>query len=483
MFINTCFAASGQNEFYNDRYTDSVSIDFLHQYILANYRTVYARVLSAGINHFSQVLIIRNLLKAGAPVDSEERFEEGQLIAAALRQLPANRVYKLFARLRRESVNNRRSRAVVRDYLRFRQFKSFHFVKYRNKLRQIVRHSHVAVSQETSRFLFSLKSCKQFEDPLYDTFLRAQYSKQAVFELPFTVAEGVADRHGIERDGFLRKIAPMMTRAEKLRMQNAASRADRVSIDVDLATAPLTRLALYVLSLPLQQRKERAEELQAALSNAAKRIASQSSLRLQKTAAVLDRSRSTWGSRERRRRPLAIAVAMHYLLSAASNEFCSFWTPAHDNTPTRYVADDYVFLVESGGQTDLATPLLDALEWLPKDVVIVSDGFENAPAGAANQIVHAYQKCLQAHQPINFIHANPVFDAEHFSPKRLGDSLLTIGLRDAEDMPASLRFSKFAAGEETQTELETFLGQLAKKYVQQAFKSLGQLELSEDDAS
>lgn len=467
MFVNACFAATGQNEYYSDQYTDAVSIDFLHQYVLANYRTVYARALSAGINHFSQAFIVRNLLRAGAPRDPRLRQEEGLLIAATLRRLPANRVFKLFARLRLDSVNNRRTRAVMRDYLRFRGLKSFDVLKYRKKVRMAIEHAHVAVNPEAARFLFALKTAKQFDDPLYDAYLRARYSKQAVYDLPFTVAEGLAERHGISRDEFLRKIEPQMTRAEKLRLQNAAHRAKKVAIQIDLAKTSLTRLALYIISLTDSERQQRAAEFHAALSAAALRVAQQSTLKFEKTAAVMDRSRSTWSSRERRRRPLAIAVAMHYLLSAASEDFCSFWTPAQGAQSKQLGRDDHAFLVNAGGQTDLATPLLEAIAWKPNNVIIVSDGYENSPAGAVQQIACAYKERLLSQHSISFLHINPVFDAEHFSPKRLGESLLTIGLREAEDLPASIRFAKFAAGEASQAQLEAFLSDLSKAFIEQ----------------
>lgn len=69
MFINSCFAATRQNEYYTDRYLATVSIEFLHQYTLINYRLLYARTLAAGINHFNQLQILFNLLQSGAPAD------------------------------------------------------------------------------------------------------------------------------------------------------------------------------------------------------------------------------------------------------------------------------------------------------------------------------------------------------------------------------------------------------------------------------
>lgn len=290
MFINACFAATGQTEFYSDRFTQAISIDFLHRYVLANYRTVYARALAAGINHFNQSVILLNLLRAGAPKDRERRAEEGRLIAAALRRLPANRAYALIRRLSKERVNNRRTRAVIRDYVASRPNISFDAVKYRSKLRRAATHAHLRLDSETGRFLFSLASQKSFEKPLYDSFLRAQYSKAAVYELPFTVAEPLAQRHQIKRADFLRRIEPQMTAAEKQRMQNSASRSGRKISPLDLSRTPLTKLALYVLSLPLAERQARRTELHAALVRSAQRALARSPLQLGRVAAVLDRS-------------------------------------------------------------------------------------------------------------------------------------------------------------------------------------------------
>jgi len=465
MFINACFAATGQTEYYSSERCGRVSIDFLHSYVLANYRTVYRRVLAAGVNDFNRARIVTKLLSVGAPADKDDRLEEGQLISRTLRSLPANRVFALFARLRELKVNNRRSRAVVRDYLKSRSDPTFDAVKYRRKIRMAARHAHLRLDGETGQFLFALKDQKRFTTPLFDAFLRAHYAKQAVYELPYTVAEGFAARHGIPRDEFMRKIEPQMTHAEKQRVQASAGRQGFVKPDVDLARTPLTRLAIYVASLPLEERRRRATELHESLRASAVRALRKRPVQLGKVALVLDRSRSTWGSREKRRRPLAIAIAIHYLMGESTSEMRAFWTPSRSDAQEAITTDDHAFLVEAGGQTDLASPLLSAIEWHPDNIIIVSDGYENAPPDAVNQIVDAYQKRLSQSHAIAFIHANPVFDPDHFSPRPLGDALTTIGLRDAEDLGASMGFAKFASGEASQTQLESYLGVLAKDLI------------------
>ena len=98
-----------------------------------------------------------------------------------------------------------------------------------------------------------------------------------------------------------------MTASERLRLQSAAARS-AVDVDLDLTRAPLTRLALYILSLTPPQLETRHAELDAALTASARRTAHHAGLKLGRVAAVLDRSYSTSGSPDKPRRPLALST-------------------------------------------------------------------------------------------------------------------------------------------------------------------------------
>ncbi|WP_197996321.1 hypothetical protein [Gimesia panareensis] len=450
MFINSCFAATRQNEYYTDLYLATVSIEFLHQYVLINYRLLYARTLSAGINHFNQQQIIFNLLQSGAPADLAQRTEEGALIAAALRGLPPNRVYALFTRLQQNRINNRRTRAVIKSYLAWRREPEFDAIKYRNKYRSAAAHIHCQLDEELGRFLFDHANQKPFTRPLLNQYRQAQYSAAAIYELPFTVAESLAQKHQVPREVFLQKIEPKMTAAEKMRYQSAAARTKGVEIEFDLSRAGLTKLALYVLSLKQSERQDRAAELQTALESAAEKALRRAPLTLGRVAAVLDRSRSTKGSRERRNRPLGVALAASYLLRKASRDYRAFWTPANTEGEDE-------FLTRPAGQTALAEPLLDALDWQPDLIVIVSDGYENDPPQLVDQVARVYREAIGKGNTPEIVHMNPVFDADHYSPRRLGATIPTVGLRDAEDIPTMLGFARFTAGTTTLADLETYL--------------------------
>src|SRR5215213_4805113 len=90
-FLNACHACTGQREFYEAGAEQRLGIEFLHEYVLGNYRPLYER---------------------------------------ALERLPTQRAMHLFEELARRRVNNRRARAVVRDYLARARDPDFLAVKY-----------------------------------------------------------------------------------------------------------------------------------------------------------------------------------------------------------------------------------------------------------------------------------------------------------------------------------------------------------------
>ncbi|MGE0493731.1 MAG: hypothetical protein AB7S38_31265 [Vulcanimicrobiota bacterium] len=430
-FINACFACTGQAEFYSGASEQAVSIAFLHEYIRVNYRRLYALTLAAGINHFNTAEIVFGLLATGADTRANDRQLENSLIRSALRGLPPQRAYGLFRRLAHEKVNNRRSRAVMRDYFRGRREPDFDLVKYRRKLRPAVTHAHLGLEAEQASFLFRGARQRRYQRPLFETFRQAHYQKEAVYRLPYTIAEGLAARHGIDRQRFLAGIDHQLTDRERLRLQKAGARA------FDLKRASLTELAVYALSLAPSERAG----LHQALSEAASRLVP--SFGLGRVAAVLDCSYSSSGSRAKRNRPLAVALGVHYVLSH-NPDYRAFWTQPKA-VPLELVA---------AGSTDLAGPLVEALAGQPELVIIVSDGHENDPPGAVSEVVRLYRGWGGK---ASVIHLNPVFSPEDYLPRPLGPNLPTLGLGRVEDLATAIGFARFAEGRLGLAQLEAYL--------------------------
>ncbi|WP_324793388.1 hypothetical protein SJX93_08725 [Streptomyces cyaneofuscatus] len=452
LFANAAITATGQREFRSGALDQQLSLDFLHTYVRVNYRRVYAACLALDINDHNAARIVLGLLETAGEASAEERRTEGRLIAARLARLPPQRVYRLFGEVRRAGINNRRTRAIMRDWLAARPDLGHDAVKYRSGVKTAARHIHLRCAGEAAEvgaFLFRPGKLPRYKHPLLDAWRRAHYEQGAVAELPFTVAEGFAARHGMKRETFLKRAAPRMTRLERLRTQAAFRRTD-----VDLTVLPLTRLALYVLALPFEQRAARRTELTGALRTAARRAAGRHAGSWGRVHAVLDDSFSSSGSGQKRRRPLAVALACHYLLEAlaAPGAYRGLWTSGRGDA----------LLVRPWGPTPLGMRVLDALEpgpggAAPDRLVIVSDGWDNAPAGLAGEVLRVWRARLDPGRRTAAVHVNPVYDADGFDVRRLAAGVPTAGIRDAEDLPALVEIARFAEGRTGAAELHAYL--------------------------
>lgn len=453
LFVNAAITSTGQREFRSTADEQRMSLDFLHEYVRVNYRELYAATLALDINDHNAVEIIRRLLVSARETDEKQRRVEGRLIGARLAVLPPQRVYRLFGQLRRARVNNRRTRAIMRDWLAGRRDHGFDAVKYRSGFKTAVRHGHLPVTDELGDFLFAPRRRGHYEHELLDTYRRARYTHSALYELPFTVAEGFAAQHGIPRAVFLDRIEPRMTRYERLRNQESA-RAHRTEVEVDLAAMPLTRLASYVLSLDLSVRSERRAELTGALRAAARRVAGPYAGTWGRVAAVLDDSFSASGSAQKRRRPLAVALACHFLLAELADTYVPLWTSGRGDALLTYPY----------GPTPIGLRILDALDHSPARLVIVSDGWDNAPPGLAGEVLRVWRTRLDPSRRTSVVHLNPVYDAAGYDVRRLAPSVPTSGVRDAEDLPALVELAQFAEGRTGLAELRAYLDDRVKLF-------------------
>ncbi|MFG3189055.1 hypothetical protein [Streptomyces omiyaensis] len=440
LFVNAAVTATGQREFRSSAAEQRLSLGFLHEYVRVNYRPLYASCLALDINDHNAALVVEQLLRT----PGEAGDGEGRLVAARLARMAPQRVYRLFGRLRETGVNNRRTRAIVREWLAARPDPALDAVKYRSGVKGALRHAHLPPADaETGDFLFAPGKRVRYGNPTLEAYRRAHYDESAVYALPFSVAEGFAARHGVDRKVFLERIAPRMTRLERLRTTRTAGPG------ADLRGMPLTRLALHVLALPFAERAERRGELTGALRAAALRAAGPYAGSWGRVAAVLDDSFSSSGSAVKRRRPLAVALGCHFLVEAlaAPGAYTGLWTSGGTDP----------LLVRPDGPTPLGLRILDALDGGPERLVIVSDGWDNAPPGLAGEVLRVWRSRLDPERRTAAVHVNPVYDAGVFDVRRLGPSVPAVGIRDAEDLPALVEIAGFAEGRTGLTELRAYL--------------------------
>ncbi|MEV0777998.1 hypothetical protein ACIBLA_28030 [Streptomyces sp. NPDC050433] len=468
LFVNAAVTSTGQREFRSEAAQQRLSLHFLHEYVRVNYRTVYAASLALDINDHNAARVVQQLLRTAGEASDDQKRTEGRLIAARLALLPPQRVYRLFRALRAAKVSNRRTRAILRDWLAARPDLGHDAVKYRAGLKTVARHFHLPLTTVTGAgtspvgelgdFLFEPGVRPRYEHPLLDAYRRAHYEQGAIYELPFTVAEGFAAKHGLERAAFVERIAPRMTRLERLRTQRGSGAdAAGAAVRTDLSVMPLTRLALYALSLTLDERVRRRTELMGALRTAARRAAGPYAGTWGRVAAVLDDSYSASGSGEKRHRPLAVALGGHFLLEAlaAPGSYGAWWTSGRTDP----------LLVRPYGPTPLGMRVIDALEYAPDRLVVVSDGWDNAPPGLAGEVLRVWRTRLDRERRTTVVHLNPVYDADGFDVRRLAASVPTAGIRDAEVLPALVEIAQFAEGRTGLAELQAYLDRRIESFL------------------
>ncbi|MET7397457.1 hypothetical protein ABZS66_28615 [Dactylosporangium sp. NPDC005572] len=439
MFVNAAVAATSQREFRTGGDAQRMSLDFLHEYVRTNYRGLYAATLALDINDHNAARIIEGLLTTAAA----DRVE-GRLIARRLQRLPPQRVYRLILQLRAKRVNNRRTRAVVRDWVAARPDLAFDAVKYRRGLAAAAGHAHLRLPDEVGAVLYDWRSVQRYRTPILEAWRKAHYDQRAVYELPYTVAEGFAAKHGIDRQRFLAGIRAKLTARERMRL------------DADLGAATLTRLASYVLSLGHDERRRRRDELTEALRQQARRAAGAQAGTWGSVVGVLDDSYSSSGSAVKRQRPLGVALGTHYLLEALSPQYNSCWIN-HRGDP---------LLVRAAGPTRLGERILDGLAMRPDRLVIVSDGWDNAPPGLAAEVLRVWRERLDRDGGTEVVHLNPVYDSETFDVRRLAPEVPTVGVRDAEDAAALVELARFGAGTASLGDLRAHLAARVERFLQ-----------------
>ncbi|RRD03406.1 hypothetical protein EII34_14045 [Arachnia propionica] len=437
-FLNAAFVSTGQAEFSSTADEQRLGLGFLHEYVRGNYRRLYARLLALGVNDHNLAEIIHGLLSTGGETPPDFQQEENALIRAGVRRLPPQRFWKLTARLRRDGVNNRRTRAVIRDWLARHPDPVFQAVKYRRKVAGALRHIHLHPTGEMPDFLFG-DHRRPFATELFETYRGARHSQQAVTRLPYSVARGLAAKHGMDPDKLVERMKDRLTEKERLRAAGHNS-----SVELRPERLSLTELTSWLLS-----REEFGEQEQQWLERSARAVLERSGpLALSgRVAAVLDNSFSATSSRQRRGRPLAVAFAADQLLRLGHSDYRGFWTSPQEGLP------------RPRGQSNLSERLLDALEWGATTVLVISDGIENDPAGAFQHITKRLPSGVQV------LHLNPVFDPEELEVANLTAHSRAIGLHRAEDLPTALGFARYVIGEGSLIELETYLAKRVHHFI------------------
>lgn len=413
-FLSSAFSATGQREFYNTKNEQQVAILATHQPVLQRYRKMYTLLLISTINDYNKQIIIYNLLKHGKNITNEQKKIENEIIYQALNSMQPQRAYKTFKMLRKMKVNNARTRWLAEKFLTSRKNITFECLKYSNTIKEIIIHNHIYIESEEFDFLFNKK--KNYSKRLFKSHHEAKEDKTKIYNLPYSIAEGFAAYHKIPREEFLQKIKKNMTTGEKLRSQETGKKHN-VKIDADWTKFSLIQLLKY-----LRTQKNIPTKAIPLVKTLAMKVNIPDVIKDSKVRVVLDNSLSSIGSREKKYHPIAVSQAMSYILMHNCSDFKEILVNGVRNR----------LLAKVQGSSPVGKAVLEALKDKPEYLIILSDGYENEPAGLTSQIINAYISKIDKN--LKVLHFNPVFAGETEKPREFSKDVMTVGLRDTNQL-------------------------------------------------
>ncbi len=452
--LDAAGTATGRATFYNSLQEQEAALDAIHRSAFEIERGAYAAtLLLRGVTDYTRQLGVRRLLSSPyrrrALLSAEQ---EWAILERTCADLPPQRMLKLFDQLRQARLNNARTRRLILRTLLGVQTLELWAVRYRRKLAAALQHAwgrrgasivraiaakrpeqrtdreRKIMRQRVGRFLPSavnqhdVEQCVRFalgdEQDLTLPRLRAYHDAKAELTegrgLPFEVLEGIRSSfHRHVRPGQILEISKHhLTSGQQLTLQRTAQK-DGVTIQLDPTRYDPVRLYLYAFEMGMTH------EIRCALQDKAVAGAECLPVRFEHVGIVLDTSASMNGHTTQKRRPVATTLALRDALCAAADRATLVTS---DGRPTN-VGE----LTEPRGDTSLAAALVSVLRAGPEIVFVVSDGYENAPAGAVSDVMRVVRR-LGVRTPV--FQASPVFAADAYGVRTLSDQVPAMAVRD-----------------------------------------------------
>ena len=471
-FISGTQTNIGKQTFYNLPSEQRQSLVDMHAPVLQHARPFYTlMMLSSGINDVNKILIAWNLIEATMPVNdtytnpkgithsySLQTWWENELILQSIEKMSVPRTFEFFSMLQENKVKNKRTMYIIREFLR-RKHNSWPLwsIKYRKDFKRILRHIHIKTNvfdekqvemlTKIWRYLKYNESdgCPQL---ILDYVAVQNGDKDKLAKLPATVAEGFMTKFNMTTEEFWSLFSTkggQFTKKEQRTKSKSVAKAG-VSTGFDMNKSNLFDLLVYLKaldSLPMT-----VTEVKKLLQKKAKEAANSIGFTLDKTAVILDTSKSMFGTKEQPYHPMLRGMAISLILKEVSTSFKEYRTN-----------DSKSLFPKLMNQSNYADSLIQALKEGHQTIVIVGDGYENAPfEGAAHQILFAYKKKIDNDNKTMIIHFNPVFASESMDVRSLSTLSQSIGVRDIKGLNESMFLA--VAKHKPMIALSKFLGRL-----------------------
>lgn len=471
-FLDTATTSYGRGTHYNTREEQQSAELRAHDDMMALSRDLYTVFMALpGVLDRSMQMGLKKLLSTprnGVPAQFISPWQERAILNYMMQTLPSQRMLKLIDALRvgneelhLRKANNARTRKLILITLLSSPKLEFFSVKYRTKVKRAFIHAwgrrrasiiksilskvpskwtskeygilkksiyqyskieNFDAACECIKFVFGIN--KKPKLALFKAFFGAKKDLKKGSKLPPEVLEGIRSTYHkkVPKEEIIKLTKGSMTSVQKLQVQKRANAAN-IDVHINPLDYDAVRLYLYAFECGLT------EEIEEALERKAKKAASSFPANYKRISVVVDMSKSMEGEKTQPLRPAAIALASRDMFSHVAKEsFVKYvgggWLDNDENS-----------LLRPMGDTSLADGLIQALREDPEAVFIISDGYENTPAGRFREVL-AHVRDAGINTPV--YHLNPVMAAESGGVRCISDQVTTMPLQSPSSVGTAM---------------------------------------------
>jgi hypothetical protein len=451
-------SATNRATHYNTKEEQQKAVQDAHYAIFKLDRSVYAlTVCLPGATDYARqialVFLLNNKRTRQTFLTDEQEFK---VIMWLTKNVAPHRLLNIFNTMRYLKINNSRTRRVILTTILGSTKLEFWSVKYRTMLRDALDHvwgqrmrgiilsilskddidnkeanilkknidkyihpefdkAHV---YECIQFIFredidpSLRLIKQYEDAKVD-FKKGK-------DLPPTTLTGIRTQHhadSVSKEDEVRQSVKSgnMSKTEVKQVQKRAKAAGVKKKDTGFDPMKYDSVELYKYAFE----DEITDDIQKALESKASRSADSLPVTFGNVGILVDTSKSMYGHDTQKNHPIAVALATRDMLIQGSESSSVIYSGYEDG-------EDIPVLPEPKGDTVLAEGLVALLQDNPDSIFILSDGYENCPAGRTAEVIHHVRR-LGINTPIYQL--SPVIAAESGGIRTLGPDVFSMPIR------------------------------------------------------
>lgn len=473
-FVDATTTSFGRATHYNTREEQQKAELAIHKAMMSLDRDLYALfLLLPGVLERAVQIGTKNLLGTsrlnGKGTHVFDGGMEREVLTHYVRLMPPQMMFKIFQAFQYGSddfpkANNARTRKLVLRTVLNSPKLEWWSVKYRRKMRDALTHVWGQRKAGIVRAILG-KSSKQWNDKergiIHDCIRKHHQQKDVMVlecvyfvlggkrawrlpllklreaakvdlkkgsRLPKEVLEGLRSTYHtrISKDEVLRIAvkAGTVTKKEKMLVQRQAKEAG-VKVEMDPKGYDAVRLYLYGFEMGFD------ESIIKALDDKANESATDFPYRYDDIGILVDASNSMRGNKAQALRPMAATLALRDMLKYTANQSNEIYCGGRASAD--YLKEQVVF---PEGDTDLASGLVRLLLMGVDTIFVLSDGYENRPAGRFYEVL-SYARKIGNKTPV--YHINPVFAGEADGVRELAPKLaITMPVNNPKTMGLSI---------------------------------------------